>query len=75
MPPLDGDVRMSSLQTGVFAGPLGSTLGQRRFNPDATVREEQRNVRLYTPRYGRIASRGTPGTRRSSSATTCAATA
>ena len=53
-PELDGDLRVSSLQTGLFAGPLGSTIGQHRFNPAAVVREEQQNVRLYTPQYGRI---------------------
>jgi hypothetical protein len=51
-PELDGDVKVSSLQTGVFAGPVGSTIGQHRFSPDAVVREAQRNVRLYTPQYG-----------------------
>jgi hypothetical protein len=53
-PELDGDVRVSSLQTGVFAGPVGSTIGQHRFNANAVVREAQRNRRLYTPLYGRI---------------------
>jgi hypothetical protein len=53
-PELDGEIRVSSLQTGEFAGPLGSKIGQCRFNPAARVREEQRNVRLYTPLYGRI---------------------
>lgn len=53
-PELDGEVRVSSLQTGLFAGPVGSEIGQHRFHPDAAVREAQRNVRLYTPRYGRI---------------------
>jgi hypothetical protein len=53
-PDLDGDVRVSSLQTGSFAGPVGSTIGQHRFNPAAVVREAQPNVRLYTPRYGRF---------------------
>jgi Glycosyl hydrolases family 16 len=47
-------VRVSSLQTGVFAGPLGSRVGQHRFHPEAVVREEQENVRLYTPQYGRV---------------------
>ena len=51
-PELDGDVRVSSLQTGVFAGPAGSSVGQHRFNPEAVVREAQENVRLYTPQYG-----------------------
>jgi hypothetical protein len=53
-PELDGQVRVSSLQTGVFAGPVGGTIGQHRFHPDAVVLEAQHNVRLYTPRYGRI---------------------
>jgi rhodanese-related sulfurtransferase len=53
-PELDGDVRVSSLQTGLFAGPVGSAVAQHRFHPDAVVREAQENVRLYTPRYGRI---------------------
>jgi hypothetical protein len=53
-PEWDGDVRVSSLQTGVFSGPLGSEVGQHRFTPRAVVREEQPEERLYTPRYGRI---------------------
>lgn len=53
-PELDGDLRVSSLQTGVFAGPVGSSIGQHPFNPAAVVREAQDNVRLYTPQYGRI---------------------
>jgi hypothetical protein len=53
-PELDGDVRVSSLQTGAFAGPVGSAIGQHRFHPDAVVREAQENVRLYTPQYGRV---------------------
>jgi Glycosyl hydrolases family 16 len=56
-PELDGELRVSSLQTGLFAGPVGSTVGQHRFDPDAVVREAQRNVRLYTPRYGRVEMR------------------
>lgn len=53
-PEFDGGVRVSSLQTGVFAGPVGSKVGQHRFNPDVVVREAQEDVRLYTPLYGRI---------------------
>jgi hypothetical protein len=53
-PELDGGVRVSSLQTGVFAGPLGSGVGQHRFHPGAVVREEQEPRRLYTPLYGRV---------------------
>jgi ribosomal protein S18 acetylase RimI-like enzyme len=51
-PEFDGGVRVSSLQTGEFCGPLGSPVGQHRFSPHAVVREEQDDVRLYTPRYG-----------------------
>jgi hypothetical protein len=53
-PEFDGDVRTSTLQTGLFAGPLGSGAGQLRFRPEVVVREEQRAVRLYTPQYGLI---------------------
>jgi hypothetical protein len=51
-PEFDGRTRVSSLQTGLFAGPVGSRLGQSRFKPDLVVRQVQRNVRLYTPQYG-----------------------
>jgi hypothetical protein len=56
-PELDGTTRVSSLQTGVFAGPVGSELGQLRFKPEAIVREAQENVRLYTPQFGLFALR------------------
>jgi len=51
-PEFDSEIRVSSLQTGVFAGPPGSSVGQQRFNPRLVVREAQRNARLYTPQYG-----------------------
>jgi hypothetical protein len=53
-PEFAGNAGVSSLQTGAFAGPLGSPTGQHRFNPEAVVREAQPNVRLYTPLHGRI---------------------
>jgi beta-glucanase (GH16 family) len=53
-PEYDDGIRVSSLQTGLFAGPVGSPIGQHRFNPQAVVREAQENVRLYMPHYGRI---------------------
>ena len=53
-PEFDGEVRVSSLQTGAYAGPVGSAIGQHRFNPAAVVREAQPELRLYTPQYGRI---------------------
>jgi hypothetical protein len=51
-PEFDGDIRCSSIQTGAFAGPLGSGLGQQKFNKASVVREAQANVQLYTPHYG-----------------------
>jgi hypothetical protein len=56
-PGVDGWLRVSSLQTGSFAGPLGSTTGQHHFAPGLQVREEQEAVRLYTPHYGLIECR------------------
>jgi Glycosyl hydrolases family 16 len=53
-PEFDGAVRVSSLQTGEYAGPVGSAIGQHRFNAAAVVREAQQELRLYTPQYGRI---------------------
>lgn len=58
-PEFDGEVKASSIQTGLFAGPLGSTQGQLGFNPDLVVREAQTNARLYTPRYGYFECRAT----------------
>ncbi len=53
-PELDGTTRVSSLQTALVAGPVGSTVGQHRFSPDAVVREAQPEVRLYTPHHGLV---------------------
>src|SRR5215207_6283164 len=36
-PELDGPIRVSLLQTGLFAGPVGSPFGTLRFNPAAVV--------------------------------------
>lgn len=51
-PEFDGEVRCSSIQTGEFAGPLGSHQGQHRFSKDCLVREVQEPVKNYTPQYG-----------------------
>ena len=51
-PEFDGQTRVSSLQTGVFAGPVGSSVGQSRFTPGLVVRQAQDNARPYTPQYG-----------------------
>jgi hypothetical protein len=51
-PEFDGDIRCSSIQTGLFSGPVGSSAGQHRFNRVCVVREAQPNLRTYTPQYG-----------------------
>lgn len=51
-PDYDGQLRVSSLQTGSFAGPVGSGIGQLRFREGLVVREAQPSLALYTPRYG-----------------------
>jgi len=55
LPEKEGALRVSSLQTGLFAGPVGSRIGQH--GRGAVVREKQPTTRLYTPRYGRIEMR------------------
>lgn len=60
-PEFDGENRCSSVQTGVYAGEVGSTAGQHRFNAACVVREAQENSRTYTPQYGyfEMRARGT----------------
>jgi hypothetical protein len=50
----DGQTRVSSLQTALFAGPVGSTIGQHRFRDGLVVREAQAPEQRYTMRGGRI---------------------
>ena len=47
-------LRVSGVQTGSFAGPLGSTIGQQPFKEGLTVMEEQPTFWGYTPHFGRI---------------------
>jgi hypothetical protein len=49
-PPL----RVSGIQSGVFSGPVGSTVGQLAFREGLVVREEQPARWGWTPRYGLI---------------------
>ncbi|MDT7694148.1 MAG: hypothetical protein QOI75_3515 [Pseudonocardiales bacterium] len=50
----DEPLRVSCIQSGSFAGPLGSTVGQQPFRDGLQVREEQPTTWGYTPLYGRI---------------------
>ena len=56
-PEYDGGVRVSSLQTGSFAGPVGSEVGQHRFRAGMRVREAQSAVALCTPLHGIVEAR------------------
>lgn len=51
-PQYDGEVIVSSIQTGHFSGPLGSSVGQYRFRKGLIVQEEHPAQRLYVPQYG-----------------------
>ena len=51
-PDLTGAMRVSSLQTGRFSGPVGSGVGQHRFRDGLVVRTADPPLALYTPRYG-----------------------
>lgn len=53
-PEFNGGVKCSSFQTGIYAGALGSKVGQHRFSADCIVREPQEEIKLYTTLYGYI---------------------
>ena len=53
-PELDGELRVSHLQTGQFSGPVGSASGQHRFRTGLVVREEQPERRLWLVHHGVI---------------------
>jgi hypothetical protein len=50
-------MRVSNLQTGHFAGPVGGTVGQHRTDERLTVREHVPPAALYTPRQGLVEAR------------------
>jgi Glycosyl hydrolases family 16 len=45
-------LRVSGIQSGVFSGPVGSTIGQQPVREGAVVREFQPTHWGWTPRYG-----------------------
>jgi hypothetical protein len=47
-------LRVSGVQSGVFSGPVGSTIGQQPFTDDLRVREEQPAWWGWTPELGRL---------------------
>jgi len=58
----DGAMRVSSIQTGSWSGPVGSRWGQSRHRPDLAVRTAQPTRRLWTPSAGlvEVTMRATP---------------
>jgi hypothetical protein len=52
-PEFDGWLLVSSLQTGVFSGPLGSGIGQHHFREGLVVQEAQPSAALYRTRRPR----------------------
>lgn len=54
-PEFNGAVKCSSVQTGVFAGKLGTSIGQHGvFNKNCVVREEQTAQHTFLPKYGLV---------------------
>ena len=54
-PEFNGAVKCSSVQTGVFAGELGSTIGQHGVvNKNCVVREEQIAQHTFLSKYGLV---------------------
>jgi glycosyl hydrolase family 16 len=47
-------LRVSGVQSGVFSGPVGSTIGQQPFRDGAVVREFQPTQWGWTPHFGRL---------------------
>lgn len=45
-------LRVSGIQSGVFSGPVGSTVGQQPFRSGLRVREAQRTQWGWTPHHG-----------------------
>lgn len=59
-PEFDGELRVSSLQSGSFSGPVGSNVGQHRFREGLVVRTAVPERRPWQPRYGLIEVRLRP---------------
>ena len=50
----DPPLRVSGIQSGVFSGDAGSTIGQQPFREGLVVRESQPTRAGWTPEYGRL---------------------
>jgi hypothetical protein len=53
----DPPLRVSGIQSGLFSGEVGSTIGQQPFRDGAVVREHQPTHWGWTPQYGLLAVR------------------
>jgi hypothetical protein len=56
-PDIDAFTKVSSLQTAVHSGPVGSEIGQHRFRAGLVVREAQDDSRRFTPTAGLVEAR------------------
>src|SRR5690606_16329650 len=50
----DEPLRVSGIQSGSFAGPVGTSIGQQPFRDELVVAEAQPTFWGYTPHYGHI---------------------
>ena len=50
-------LRVSGVQSGVFSGPVGSTVGQQPLHEGSVVREAQETLWGWTPTYGSLEMR------------------
>lgn len=56
-PALDGELRVSHVQTGQHSGPIGSGIGQHRFRPGLVVVQDQQEHRGWLVHHGVIEAR------------------
>ncbi len=57
LPDLEGELKVSNLQTGHSSGPLGSPHGQHRSREGLVVRTELPETRLFVPTYCQLEMR------------------
>ena len=57
MPELEGQLKVSNLQTGHFSGPLGSSIGQHRSREELRVQTEKPETRLFVHQYCQLEMR------------------
>ena len=51
-PEFNGEVKCSSIQTGLYSGKLGTAIGQHKVSPACIVREQQKTTITFLQQYG-----------------------